>query len=50
MKATLLNYQAAAQRNLDDILAQHQIDDRAVIATQGMIDDLTDLIKGLDNT
>ena len=47
MLETLQGYQAAAQRNLDNILAEDIIDDQAVIATQGMIDDIAALIEGL---
>tara|TARA_B110000495_G_C22847878_1_gene494360 strand:+ start:369 stop:518 length:150 start_codon:yes stop_codon:yes gene_type:complete len=47
MLETLQGYQSAAQSNLDNILAEQIIDDRAVIATQGMIDDITALIEGL---
>ena len=43
----LQRYIAACERNLADILAQDVIDERAVIATQGAIDDLKSQIEGL---
>ena len=43
----LQQYREACQRNLDDILSADIIDDRAVIATQGMIDGFTAHIEGL---
>ena len=47
MIQTLQKYQTAAQNNLDNILNADIIDDQAVIATQGMIDDITAAIEGL---
>ena len=47
MFETLQRYQSAAQNNLDNILNADIIDDQAVIATQGMIDDIAALIEGL---
>ena len=47
MIQTLQKYQIAAQNNLDNILNADIIDDQAVIATQGMIDDITAAIEGL---
>jgi len=47
MIETLQGYQTAAQSNLDNILNADIIDDLAVIATQGMIDDITAAIEGL---
>ena len=47
MLETLQRYQFAAQNNLDNILNADIIDDQAVIATQGMIDDITAAIEGL---
>ncbi len=47
MLETLRGYQTAAQNNLDNILNADIIDDQAVIATQGMIDDITAAIEGL---
>ena len=47
MIETLQKYQIAAQNNLDNILNADIIDDQAVIATQGMIDDITAAIEGL---
>ena len=47
MLETLQGYQIAAQNNLDNILNADIIDDQAVIATQGMIDDITAAIEGL---
>ena len=43
----LQRYIAACESNLADILAQDVIDERAVIATQGMIDDFKAHIEGL---
>ena len=47
MIETLQGYVAACESNLKDILAQNPVDERAVIATQGMIDDLNNQIEGL---
>ena len=47
MIEVLQRYIAACERNLKDILATTPIDQRAVVATQGMIDDLNAQIEGL---
>jgi len=43
----LQRYIAACESNLADILAQDVIDERAVSATQGMIDNFNSQIEGL---
>ena len=43
----LQRYIAACESNLADLLAQDNVDERAVSATQGMIDKVNSQIEGL---